>query len=345
MEKNNIHGGSLSIGPPPARERGTHHRARARVVNRQTRAMGKKASGAKCPGGGAGASGTISKRAQRPLHVHRRPRQRLAERACGRCFCAPPDDVQAETDAGQEGQGAEAGFASKELPSTRIVPDRSWREPERVAQPCAVTSRDAQRRRKSPSARRPPSSRRSRRACTRLGGARGRKAERRRVNLLGNAPFNETFSAGRRQKRPKLATGSYEPVATARAAASARGSRRRHRRRRFGGSRPGGAATAATLRAGRSSRRARANASGASLYKVVAAGTSSALRRLYARDPHSGHTGAAHLEHRLKKAPCTSEARPAASELYDLHLPGVTRLHALSRGRPRWRSTRPSRTP
>ena len=44
------------------------------------------------------------------------------------------------------------------------------------------------------------------------------KGRARRVNLLGNSPFSETFSAGRRQKRPKLATDDLAAL-TARAAA------------------------------------------------------------------------------------------------------------------------------
>ena len=45
------------------------------------------------------------------------------------------------------------------------------------------------------------------------------KGRARRVHLLGNAPFQETFSAGRRQKKPKLATDDLSALA-ARATAS-----------------------------------------------------------------------------------------------------------------------------
>ena len=44
------------------------------------------------------------------------------------------------------------------------------------------------------------------------------KGRTRRVNLLGTSPFAETFSAGRRQKKPKLATDDLAAMA-ARAAA------------------------------------------------------------------------------------------------------------------------------
>ena len=177
--------------------------------------MGKKASGAKSPGGGAGASGTISKKPSgHSMSTVGRGKGSQSVRSAAtvrRLMMYKQKPVR-----DKKGKVLKQDLQSKELPSTRIVPDRRWFGNTRVIgqkaldefrEDMANKSKDGYtvliKQKKLP--------------LSLL--ADPEKGRARRVNLLGNAPFNETFSAGRRQKRPKLATDDLAALA-ARAAAS-----------------------------------------------------------------------------------------------------------------------------
>ena len=177
--------------------------------------MGKKASGAKSPGGGAGASGTISKKPSgHSMSTVGRGKGSQSVRSAAtvrRLMMYKQKPVR-----DKKGKVLKQDLQSKELPSTRIVPDRRWFGNTRVIgqkaldefrEDMANKSKDGYtvliKQKKLP--------------LSLL--ADPEKGRTRRVNLLGNAPFNETFSAGRRQKRPKLATDDLSALA-ARAAAS-----------------------------------------------------------------------------------------------------------------------------
>ena len=176
--------------------------------------MGKKASGAKSPGGGAGASGTISKKPSgHSMSTVGRGKGSQSVRSAAtvrRLMMYKQKPVR-----DKKGKVLKQDLQSKELPSTRIVPDRRWFGNTRVIgqkaldefrEDMANKSKDGYtvliKQKKLP--------------LSLL--ADPEKGRTRRVNLLGNAPFNETFSAGRRQKRPKLATDDLSALA-ARAAA------------------------------------------------------------------------------------------------------------------------------
>ena len=103
----------------------------------------------------------------------------------------------------KKGKLIKQDLQSKELPSTRIVPDRRWfgntrvigqKQLEEFREDMAQKSKDGYtvliKQKKLP--------------LSLL--ADPEKGRTRRVNLLGTSPFSETFSAGRRQKKPKLAT-------------------------------------------------------------------------------------------------------------------------------------------
>ena len=115
----------------------------------------------------------------------------------------------------KKGKLIKQDLQSKELPSTRIVPDRRWfgntrvigqKQLEEFREDMAQKSKDGYtvliKQKKLP--------------LSLL--ADPEKGRTRRVNLLGTSPFAETFSAGRRQKKPKLATDDLAAMA-ARAAA------------------------------------------------------------------------------------------------------------------------------
>ena len=115
----------------------------------------------------------------------------------------------------KKGKVIKQDLQSKELPSTRIVPDRRWfgntrvigqKQLQEFREDMAEKSKDGYtviiKQKKLP--------------LSLL--ADPEKGRTRRVNLLGTSPFSETFSAGRRQKRPKLATDDLANLA-ARAAA------------------------------------------------------------------------------------------------------------------------------
>ena len=117
----------------------------------------------------------------------------------------------------KKGKLIKQDLQSKELPSTRIVPDRRWfgntrvigqKQLEEFREDMATKSKDGYtvivKQKKLP-------------LSLLADPERGRA---RRVNLLGQSPFSETFSAGRRQKRPKLASDSLASMALA-ASASA----------------------------------------------------------------------------------------------------------------------------
>ena len=116
----------------------------------------------------------------------------------------------------KKGKLIKQDLQSKELPSTRIVPDRRWfgntrvigqKQLEEFREDMATKSKDGYtviiKQKKLP--------------LSLL--ADPEKGRARRVNLLGTSPFSETFSAGRRQKKPKLATDDLASLA-ARASAS-----------------------------------------------------------------------------------------------------------------------------
>ena len=177
--------------------------------------MGKKASGAKSPGGGAGASGTISKKPSgHSMSTVGRGKGSQSVRSAAtvrRLMMYKQKPVR-----DKKGKVLKQDLQSKELPSTRIVPDRRWFGNTRVIgqkaldefrEDMANKSKDGYtvliKQKKLP--------------LSLL--ADPEKGRARRVNLLGNAPFAETFSAGRRQKKPKLATDDLSSLA-ARATAS-----------------------------------------------------------------------------------------------------------------------------
>jgi nuclear GTP-binding protein len=177
--------------------------------------MGKKASGAKSPGGGAGASGTISKKPSgHSMSTVGRGKGSQSMRSAAtvrRLMMYKQKPVR-----DKKGKVLKQDLQSKELPSTRIVPDRRWFGNTRVIgqkaldefrEDMANKSKDGYtvliKQKKLP--------------LSLL--ADPEKGRARRVNLLGNSPFAETFSAGRRQKKPKLATDDLSALA-ARATAS-----------------------------------------------------------------------------------------------------------------------------
>jgi nuclear GTP-binding protein len=115
----------------------------------------------------------------------------------------------------KKGKLIKQDLQSKELPSTRIIPDRRWfgntrvigqKQLQEFREDMAEKSKDGYtviiKQKKLP--------------LSLL--ADPEKGRARRVNLLGTSPFAETFSAGRRQKRPKLITDDLATMA-ARAAA------------------------------------------------------------------------------------------------------------------------------
>ena len=177
--------------------------------------MGKKASGAKSPGGGAGASGTISKKpTSHSMSTVGRGKGSQSVRSAAtvrRLMMYKQKPVR-----DKKGKVLKQDLQSKELPSTRIVPDRRWFGNTRVIgqkaldefrEDMANKSKDGYtvliKQKKLP--------------LSLL--ADPEKGRARRVHLLGNSPFSETFSAGRRQKKPKLATDDLASLA-ARASAS-----------------------------------------------------------------------------------------------------------------------------
>jgi nuclear GTP-binding protein len=117
----------------------------------------------------------------------------------------------------KKGKLIKQDLQSKELPSTRIVPDRRWfgntrvigqKQLEEFREDMATKSKDGYtvivKQKKLP-------------LSLLADPERGRA---RRVNLLGQSPFSETFSAGRRQKRPKLASDSLASMALAASASN-----------------------------------------------------------------------------------------------------------------------------
>lgn len=177
--------------------------------------MGKKQSGAKSPGGGAGASGTISKKPTgHSMSTVGRGKGSQSMRSAAtvrRLMMYKQKPIR-----DKKGKILKQDLQSKELPSTRIVPDRRWFGNTRVIgqkaldefrEDMANKSKDGYtviiKQKKLP--------------LSLL--ADPEKGRVRRVNLLGTSPFKETFSAGRRQKRPKLQTDDLAAF-TARAAAS-----------------------------------------------------------------------------------------------------------------------------
>ena len=177
--------------------------------------MGKKASGAKSPGGGAGASGTISKKPTgHSMSTVGRGKGSQSVRSAATVRRLMMYKQKPTRD--KKGKVLKQDLQSKELPSTRIVPDRRWFGNTRVIgqkaldefrEDMANKSKDGYtvliKQKKLP--------------LSLL--ADPEKGRARRVHLLGNAPFQETFSAGRRQKKPKLATDDLSALA-ARATAS-----------------------------------------------------------------------------------------------------------------------------
>tara|TARA_B110000977_G_scaffold187249_1_gene254131 strand:- start:5019 stop:7334 length:2316 start_codon:yes stop_codon:yes gene_type:complete len=177
--------------------------------------MGKKVTGGKSPGGGAGASGTVSKKPTgHSMSTVGRGKGSQSMRSAAtvrRLMMYKQKPVR-----DKKGKILKQDLQSKELPSTRIVPDRRWFGNTRVIgqkaldefrEDMATKAKDGYtviiKQKKLPlSLLQDPE-----------------KGRVRRVNLLGNSPFTETFSANRRQKKPKLATDDLAAF-TARAHAS-----------------------------------------------------------------------------------------------------------------------------
>ncbi|EEH57372.1 uncharacterized protein MICPUCDRAFT_16708, partial [Micromonas pusilla CCMP1545] len=115
----------------------------------------------------------------------------------------------------KKGKLIKQDLQSKELPSTRIVPDRRWFGNTRVIGQKQLTEFREEMAEKSKDGYTVLIKQKKLPLSLLADPEKGRA---RRVNLLGNSPFSETFSAGRRQKRPKLATDDLAAL-TARAAA------------------------------------------------------------------------------------------------------------------------------
>ena len=87
--------------------------------------MGKKASGAKSPGGGAGASGTISKKPSgHSMSTVGRGKGSQSQRSAATVRRLMMYKQKPTRD--KKGKVLKQDLQSKELPSTRIVPDRRW---------------------------------------------------------------------------------------------------------------------------------------------------------------------------------------------------------------------------
>eukprot|EP00227_Mantoniella_beaufortii_P016704 CAMPEP_0197587326 /NCGR_PEP_ID=MMETSP1326-20131121/8987_1 /TAXON_ID=1155430 /ORGANISM="Genus nov. species nov., Strain RCC2288" /LENGTH=545 /DNA_ID=CAMNT_0043152039 /DNA_START=126 /DNA_END=1760 /DNA_ORIENTATION=- len=99
---------------------------------------------------------------------------------------------------------------SKELPSTRIVPDRRWFGNTRVIGQKQLTEFRDEMANKSKDGYTVLIKQKKLPLSLLADPEKGRA---RRVNLLGTSPFTETFSASRRQKRPKLATDDLAAMA------------------------------------------------------------------------------------------------------------------------------------
>ena len=179
-------------------------------MGKKTRAP-KPGAGAKSPGGVSG--GGAKKKPSHSMSTDDRGKGSQSMRSAATVRRLMMYKQKAVRD--KKGKLIKQDLQSKELPSTRIIPDRRWFGNTRVVgqkqlqefrEDMAEKSKDGYtvliKQKKLP--------------LSLL--ADPEKGRARRVNLLGTSPFSETFSAGRRQKRPKLATDDLATMA-ARAAA------------------------------------------------------------------------------------------------------------------------------
>ena len=176
--------------------------------------MGKKvrapAGGAKSPGG---ASGGAAKKPGHSMSTVGRGKGSQSMRSAATVRRLMMYKQKATRD--KKGKLIKQDLQSKELPSTRIVPDRRWFGNTRVIGQKQLTEFREEMAEKSKDGYTVLIKQKKLPLSLLADPEKGRA---RRVNLLGNSPFSETFSAGRRQKRPKLATDDLAAL-TARAAA------------------------------------------------------------------------------------------------------------------------------
>ena len=168
------------------------------------------AGGAKSPGG---ASGGAAKKPGHSMSTVGRGKGSQSMRSAATVRRLMMYKQKATRD--KKGKLIKQDLQSKELPSTRIVPDRRWFGNTRVIGQKQLTEFREEMAEKSKDGYTVLIKQKKLPLSLLADPEKGRA---RRVNLLGNSPFSETFSAGRRQKRPKLATDDLAAL-TARAAA------------------------------------------------------------------------------------------------------------------------------